>query len=167
MAEWICEQCGATFRRARSGKRRIRFCSQFCYHRWLKENGMKGGQFAEGGIPWNKGKAGIRLSPQSEFRKGRRSPRDLPVGSVRVRKQRAFVKVAEPNRWRPRAYILWESAGGPKLRPGYFLHYLDGDTLNDDPVNLAYVNRAFHMKLHRPGFEERRRLAARRARWGW
>lgn len=42
----------------------------------------------------------------------------LPLGSLRLRRHRddslrAWVKVAEPNVWRPRAVVVWELAHGP------------------------------------------------------
>lgn len=173
MADWICEQCGGTFKRHRSRTRPIRFCNQKCYHAWRKDNEIVTGQFQKGDTPWNKGVKGIHLSPDTEFRRGRRPKNKAELGEVRIRirkrdgKQRAWIKVGRPNKWRLRCYVLWEQAGGPKVPPDFFLHHCDGDTMNDTLTNLAVVSRAFHLQLHRPEFEEKRKLAARKARWGW
>lgn len=174
MANWICEQCGKGFKRHGMGARPIRFCTRTCYQTWRGENRITGGQFQKAHVPWNKGLTGIRQNPATEFKKGHRPPTWKPVGTITTRKrygrERAWVKVAEPNIWKPRAYVVWEEAGGPELPLGYFLHYLDGDSLNDDKLNLAAVTRSFHLHLlrkHHPAFEEKRRRAARKARWGW
>lgn len=130
-------------------------------------------EFKPGNVPWNKGMRGLRTTSATKFKRGNRPANWVPVGTVRIRttkrdgKKCAWVKVAEPNKWRQRRYVVWERAGGPELPPGHFLHYCDGDTLNDTLTNLQVVDRAYHMNLHRPEFEERRRLASRMARHGW
>lgn len=174
MPEWTCEQCGKRFERKRCGARPIRFCGRPCYYAWRKEHGFVGRQFEKGHIPWNKGMKGLSRNPATEFKKGNRPQNWKPVGTVTIRKvnglERAWVKVAEPNAWKPRCYVVWEQAGGPELPPGYFLHHLDGDSLNDDLLNLAAVRRSFHLHLlkkYHPTFEETRKVAARKARWGW
>lgn len=151
---WTCEECGARFDRDKSGARPIRFCGQRCYHAWNRKSGSGGGRFPPGANPWNKGKKGIHLSPDTEFKKGRRSENWLPVGSVttRVDKQgntRAWVKVAEPNRWRERAIVNWESFYGRPVPKGKVIHHKDRDTLNDAPANLQALTRAQHIKAHR------------------
>lgn len=172
MAIWECQHCGADFERRTRNPNKGKFCDQRCYHAWRARNGSDSGQFQKGHMPWNKGLKGIRLSRKTEFKKGNQPQNYLPVGSVRVRtdkngKQRAWVKVADPNVWKLRCKLNWEGHGGPRLPPGYFLHHDDRDTLNDDVLNLSAVTRAFHLQLHRPEFEEKRKLAARKARWGW
>jgi len=167
MAHYICEQCGIGFKRAASGKRPIRFCAQPCYHAWRKDNGITTGQFHSEQVPWNKDKKGIRLSPASEFKRGHRPANKCKVGAVRVRtdnngKRRAFVKVAEPNVWKLRCVLAWEEANGP-LPHGLFLHHMDRDTLNDSLTNLAAVNRASHLKEHRPEFNRKRKRNLRKS----
>jgi len=126
---------------------------------------MAGGQFVRGSIPWNKGMKGIHMSPETEFKKGSVSANKLPVGSVTIRtrkrdnRQRAWVKIAEPSVWRPRALVVWEEHNGP-IPKGHVIHKIDDDPLNDDVGNLSMLTRAEHMKLHRyefPDFEEKRR----------
>lgn len=117
--------------------------------------------------------AGERPSPGTEFKPGQPAPNKLPVGSVTVRTfrgvRRAWVKVAEPNVWRERAKVVWESRHGPIPR-GMVIHHRDRDTLNDAPSNLACLTRRQHAEEHADevraaGFgsdESRRRAAARR-----
>lgn len=78
---------------------------------------------------------------------------------------RAWVKVAEPNKWRLRAVLVWEEAHGP-VPPGMILHHENRDTTDDSLGNLEVLTRAQHLAEHRPEFEERRCAAVSMARWG-
>ena len=166
MAKWICEQCGSAFTRDKSGDRPIRFCKPACYHDWRKANGITTGQFKPGQVVWNKGLKGIHLSPKSEFKKGQPGINWMPVGSVTERidkhgNPRAFVKVAEPNKWRERAAVNWELFHGKPLPKGKVVHHKDRNTLNDSASNLQALTRAEHIQVHRDD-----RLAAKQAaRW--
>jgi hypothetical protein len=104
---------------------------------------------------------GQHLSPGTEFKPGLVPENKLPVGSVTVRQsrgdsERAWVKVAEPNEWMPRAVWVWIQHAGP-VPAGFIVHHIDEDTLNDDITNLACVIRAGHMHLHREQFATARR----------
>lgn len=102
--------------------------------------------------------------------------RRVPIGTVRIRtrhkrggEQRAWVKVAEPNRWRLRAHVVWETTHGPLPR-GMSVHHLDENKLNDDPANLKLLTKAEHLSEHRSGFDNASRIAnfvkeRRRVRW--
>lgn len=149
---WTCEQCGARFAREKSGARPIRFCGQPCYHLWKRENGADHGRFKPGHVTWNKGAKGLRLSPASEWKKGQRGRNWMPVGAETIRadkggKLRAFVKIAEPNKWRERAIVVWERDNGP-LPSGYVVHHKDRNSLNDAPSNLQALTRAEHIAEH-------------------
>lgn len=104
-------------------------------------------------------KGGQRLSPTTEFKPGQPAHNHLPVGSVRIRVEthtgspRAWVKVAEPNVWRRRASVVWESIHGPLPR-GKVVHHRDRDSLNDDPSNLVALTRKEHINEHREEFNE-------------
>jgi hypothetical protein len=57
--------------------------------------------------------------------------------------QRQWIKVeAGDGRfvWVPYARFLWEQQNGP-VPPGYVVIHLDGDTMNDDPSNIAALSR--------------------------
>lgn len=150
---WTCEQCGCAFARQKSGNRPIRFCNLQCYHAWNRAHGSGAGRFSATHRPWNKDLKGIHLSPATEFKKGRKSNRLLPVGSTAIRAckngaLRAFVKVGEPNKWRERAKVVWEEVNGP-LPKGLLIHHRDRNTLNDDIENLEAMTRAEHLAEHR------------------
>jgi hypothetical protein len=109
---------------------------------------------------------GVSYSPATQFRKGERRSRvtefkpgrpahnKLLVGAVRIRKEthtgleRAWVKVAEPNVWKKRAVVVWQSIHGP-LPCGYVVHHKNRDSLDDDPDNLEALTRAAHAEAHR------------------
>ena len=98
-------------------------------------------------------RSGERLSAATEFKPGQAAHNYLPVGSVRIRVEantwlpRAWVKVAEPNVWKKRAVVVWESAHGP-LRRGVAVHHKDRDSLNDSLTNLAALTLAEHRAEH-------------------
>ncbi len=150
MAKWVCENCGTGFVRDKSGNRPVRFCGIQCYHSWRKENKVTSGQFQAGSKPWNKGIKGLHLSPETEFRKGRKSEKFMPFGSVTIRtdkagKPRAWVK--QKAGWFPRAQAVYVAAKG-KIPDGCVLHHIDEDTLNDRLENLTPMSRADHMRVH-------------------
>jgi hypothetical protein len=79
----------------------------------------------------------------------------LPVGTVRIRTRhkrggvkRAWVKVAEPNKWKLRAQVVWEAQHGPMPR-GTVVHHKDENTLNDAIDNLELLTKAAHLDEHR------------------
>lgn len=91
----------------------------------------------------------------------------VDMGEVRYRvckggEIRAYVKMGH-GRWRPRAEVAWEAVHGP-LPPGRLLHHLNGDPLDDRPVNLLAVTRAEHARIHAAKLTEARRAALKRAR---
>lgn len=112
-------------------------------------------------------KPGERRSIPTEFQKGRAAENKLPVGSITERtdphgRLRAWVKVAEPNVWRPRAIVVWESLHGPLPR-GSVVHHDDRDSLNDVPKNLIGLTRKEHVAEHQLEIAEAAVAAARRA----
>ncbi len=161
---WTCEQCGAGFNRDKSGKRPIRFCSPPCYYAWRKENNVTAGQFKSGSVPWNKDLKGIRLSPDSEFKKGQKPASWVPVGTETIRTdkngaKRCWVKVAEPGKWVERYRIVYEKHFGP-IRPGLVIHHKDHDSLNDAPSNLEALTRSQHIEKHRADLLAAKKKAA-------
>lgn len=97
---------------------------------------------------------GERRGAATEFRPGQQAHNRLPLGTVRVRVEthtglpRAWVKIAEPNVWKKRAVIVWESLNGPLPR-GFVVHHRDRDSLNDAPDNLVALSRRDHANEHR------------------
>jgi len=167
MAKWICENCSAGFTRCKQGKRKIRFCSQQCYRDYMKASCFDYGKYWRGRVGANKGKH-YRSSPATEFKKGLTPANKCCVGTVRARKDkngklRAWVKVAEPNKWKLRAVVEWEAKYGP-LPNGLIVHHNDRDTMNDSITNLSAVSRAAHMLEHRSEFETKRLQGLRRKR---
>lgn len=155
IGRWTCERCGERFDREKSGNRPIRFCGQNCYHAWNRENNSGGGRFQRGREPWNKGLKGIHLSPETEFKKGCKSHKRLPLGTERTRHRRreknprVFIKIAEPDTWKERAIVVWEKHHGRSVPKGYVIHHRDRNPLNDDISNLEAMTRADHAREHR------------------
>jgi hypothetical protein len=98
-------------------------------------------------------KPGQRLGQSTEFKPGERAHNRLPIGSVTIRiettthLQRAWIKVAEPNVWRKRAIVAWETVNGALPR-GYVVHHIDRNSLNDAIDNLSALTRREHAREH-------------------
>jgi len=106
------------------------------------------GKFKLGSTPWNKGKKGLRLSPDTEYKADGTNTGELHPswkGGVQTPKNDC-------------AY-LWESTGKRKRRPrlifeefygqipeGHVIVHIDGDKNNDDPLNLMSLSRADNLK---------------------
>jgi predicted Zn-ribbon and HTH transcriptional regulator len=105
-------------------------------------------------------KKGVRLSPLTEFKKGHIPANKMSVGSVTVRTQkndgtRAWIKIAEPNKWVLRAVHVWLQSG-QTIPKGYVVHHKDHNKLNDDISNLALITRAEHANHHRKELDRAR-----------
>jgi hypothetical protein len=126
---------------------------------FAKGNEANSTSFKKGNIPWNKGKRGIRLSPLTEFKKGCESKKKLPIGTVTIRHRkrekhpRAWIKVGEPNVWKPNAIYVWESHNG-RIPKGYTIHHIDRNPLNDSISNLSMLTRAQHLEEHRAEYKK-------------
>lgn len=157
-----CEHCGSSFRFKPSHLGRARFCSKTClgvFNAKRLQNQREAfaaltGSRTFGVEVWAKTHAkGMHLSPGSEFRKGHKPANKMCIGAVTIRPDkeghdRAWVKVSEPNGWRPRAIVVWEAIHGP-LPPGHIVHHRDRDSLNDQIDNLAGMTRGQHANEHR------------------
>jgi hypothetical protein len=136
-ATLTCEVCGAPFYRKRAEVAAARFCSYRC-----------GGKAR----PIPPAPKGAHRSPGTEFVAGERPGNWRPVGTVTVRRRRgedrAWVKVAEPKTWRPRAIATWEAAHG-SVPAGMVVHHINRDPLDDRLENLELLSRAAHVREHR------------------
>lgn len=100
------------------------------------------GQFIKGLIPWNKGKTDIRVSIETEFKKGQLVGEIHPSwkGGVQVtKKDCAYLWVGANKRTR-RPKAIWELHNG-ELPEGYVIYHLDGDKHNDHIDNLKAITR--------------------------
>ena len=111
---------------------------------YYKNHGLKCGidcRFKKGLIPVNKGKKGIRLSPETEFEKGHTPHNTLPVGTELIKADGyIWVKVADPNKWRQKHRIIWEDANG-EIPDKHIILFADGNRLNTELDNLRLVSR--------------------------
>lgn len=117
----------------------------------LLRTGPRPGQFQKGLVPWNKGLKGYSVTlARGHYRPGTRAPTWVPVGTERwttppASKPDAPIylkrKVAEPNVWRMAHHIVWEQRHG-QIPKGHIVVFLDGDTSNFDPANLACIDRS-------------------------
>ncbi len=144
-----CKLCHEKFN---TTDKRRKFCSVKCYHIKAK---LRPTGFKKGHTTWNKGIKGIRMSPSTEFKKGQKSTNWVPVGTITIRthkgKQRAWQKTAEPNIWKMRAVVVWDSHNGP-LPVKKLVHHKDRNSLNDTHTNLQAMTRAEHLIEHRSEF---------------
>lgn len=162
-----CKMCGVLFEVTPSSN--VVLCGSVC-RRLLRRAQMVGNTFRVG-EPANSGsfKKGVRTSRVTEFSKGQRPINHCSVGTVRIRCRkrrrdtRAFVKVAEPNKWVERAKLVWITHNGV-IPKGLIVHHKSRDTLDDDIDNLELLTRAEHLLEHRADFEEKRVAALRISR---
>ena len=113
-------------------------------------SGIKGGQFQKGSVPFNKGKKqkdymseeAINKTKNTRFQKGNIPHNHRPVGSERTTVDGYIeVKVAEPNKWKTKAVVIYEEEYG-KIPKGHKVIYLDGNRQNLDISNLKVISSA-------------------------
>ena len=106
-------------------------------------------RFTKGHIPDNKGK---KMSPEvyaqvqrTMFKKGHRPHNHRAVGSERINVDGYIeVKVAEPNRWRVKHRIIWESVYGA-IPEGYNVQFKNHNPLDCSIENLYLISKADQM----------------------
>jgi len=110
-----------------------------------KRNGWANGRdtrMKKGQKSWNKGVTGYMGANKTSFKKGSVPHNHKPVGYERIRDDGyVAVKVAEPNKFRLKHLVVWESHHG-KLKKGYNLRFLDNDRTNCDIDNLMCIPRS-------------------------
>lgn len=107
-------------------------------------------QFKKGHKPWNKGKKGIHLSPDSEFKSdgsNRLANHPSWKGGVQMFKNDCAYLAKEGGRVRrPRQKYIDAHGSIPK---GFVILHIDGDNKNDNLDNLKAISRAELLKLNR------------------
>ena len=114
------------------------------------------GRFQKGQEPPNKGKKGICAAgcERTWFQKGHIPANYRPVGSERVNADGYIeVKVADPNKWKLKHRVVWESVNG-KIPKGYIIIFRDNDKSNTDIDNLLLIKRGTHAVLNHTGLCE-------------
>lgn len=118
-----------------------------------KLNTGRTGYFEKGHIPNNKGKKGVCASgcEKTWFKKGNIPKNHRTVGSERINKDGYVeVKVEEPNKWKLKHRVIWESVNG-KIPKGYVVIFRDNDKKNTNIENLILVDRGTLATLNKTG----------------
>lgn len=115
-------------------------------------NGLNG-CYAKGHVPANKGRKGY-YAPGSEkgwFHKGNHPQTYVPVGTESITTDGyPVVKVADPNVWRLKQQLIWETENGP-IPKGFCVVFADGDQQNCVLENLILVSRGELLMLNKFG----------------
>jgi hypothetical protein len=111
------------------------------------------GQFAKGNkVVWNKGMKGIRLSPDTEFKKGNEPHNTKYDGCISIRthkrdnKKYKYIRISKGN-WQLLNRYVWEQNNGP-IPKGMIIRHIDGDTMNCQISNLKIISKAENLSLN-------------------
>ena len=107
-------------------------------------------RFKKGYVPPNKGK---KMSPEvyekvkeTMFKKGHPPVNHREVGSERINVDGYIeIKVAEPNKWRQKQRVVWESHNG-KIPPGMNIQFKNHNTQDCRIENLYMISKAEQMR---------------------
>jgi hypothetical protein len=110
-------------------------------------------RFKKGNVPPNKGK---KIAPEvyekcaaTMFKKGHKPAASRPVGSERLDKDGyMMIKVAEPNKWKPKHVWIWEQANGP-VPKGYKILFADQNKSNFALDNLILISYGESAQLNK------------------
>lgn len=75
-----------------------------------------------------------------------------PAGSEWSHKGYVWVKVSNPNGWRPKHHILFEEYNNQKVPKGHIVTFLDGNRRNFSKENLVLITKAENKTLNQNGF---------------
>ena len=99
------------------------------------------GRFSLGHAPFNKGLKGVGGWEPTQFKKGNRPRNYQPVGSERVNGDGYVdIKTADPNKWKGKHILVWESANGP-VPKRHAIIFGDRNRMNFELENLILVSR--------------------------
>lgn len=113
-------------------------------------------RFKPGNVPWSKGVKGLHLSPATQFKKGQRGTKWMPIGSLRINADGYLDrKVCDtgypPDDWKAVHRLVWIEANGP-IPEGHLVAFLPGrrttevEKITVDALEL--VSRVDWMKRH-------------------
>jgi hypothetical protein len=116
-------------------------------------DGVRGSatRFASGHVPWTKGQKGIRLSPDTEFKRGERPVNYMAVGSEKLHMGYVWLKIADggwPEAWRPKHHVIWERSHGAAPPVTHLLSFRDRDRNNFALDNLELISKADWMRRY-------------------
>lgn len=108
-----------------------------------------GTRFPKGNVPFNKGRKGIRMAPETEFKPGHRPQTWVPVGTevvdregYRKRKVRDDAPRGQSRfNWRFVHNLKWEKHRGP-IPKGHVIVFRNGDRSDIRIANLECIHRA-------------------------
>lgn len=101
--------------------------------------------FEKGMTPWNKGKKGLRLSPQTEFKTGQKPHNTLYDGAIRTRRHKRtskrymWIRLAEAH-WIMLHVFIWEKSHGP-VPKGRIIVFRNKNTMDVRLENLECITR--------------------------
>lgn len=114
-----------------------------------KLNTGKTGRFEKGHVPAIKGTKGLTGANKTSFRKGNIPANHKPIGSERVNVDGyTEIKVSEPNKWRLKHQVIWESHNG-KIPSGSAVLFSDGNKSNLDINNLVLITKSQLLVLNK------------------
>lgn len=107
----------------------------------------KNGKFQKGNVPWNKGKKGIHLHSETEFKPGQNAGEKSFnwKGGVQEMTNDCTYLHAGTNKRVRRPVAYYEQFIGP-IPKGYVIYHLNGDKDDDTPSNLEAISRAELLK---------------------
>lgn len=114
-------------------------------HTFRKQMGLRTGrtgQFQKGHVPFTAGTKGFVKANAGTFKKGNVPANHRKIGSERVNVDGYIeIKVSEPNVWRHKQRVVWESHHG-EIPDGMCVTFRDDDPLNCCIENLELITRA-------------------------
>lgn len=112
---------------------------------------------------WVNPRRGKKLSPENYekirkafFKKGFNGLPPCPVGTERVRGNRIFIKIEEPDIWISKAKYVYEKETGEYLKQGEVVVLLDGSIDNFELDNLMKVSKAEVLRYNQMKLEARK-----------